>query len=80
LISHLENHLAVVIYVFHSAIFSWSCAVSRGVLQFSGIPKLSASRRQVRNEYMFQKAVVKSLQIQSSFSGFLVQTKATYNL
>ena len=34
---------------------------------------------QVRNEYRFQKAVARSLQIQSSFDRFLTKTKGTYN-
>jgi len=57
---------------------------SRDFMPFSGIPvwltvDICVFWCQVRNEYTFQKAAVKSLQPHFSFDRFLVQTKLTYN-
>jgi len=55
---------------------------SHNVMRFSGIWTIAASCVhwcQVRNEYRFQKAVVKSMLTHSSLDRFLVQTKLTYD-
>jgi len=54
---------------------------SHDVMRFSGIwPTVAVCVFwcQIKNEYTFQKAVVKSLQLHSSFDRFLVQKKVTY--